>query len=123
MLKSTLTKALLIFILGFSINAFWNQRQHPMQPLYVDIYNGTTSTLAEVSIQHGKAKLQEHIQVLQIDAGEHRIISLNNDPGLGFNIETVLADGTTLTICAGKGEGQFVRATITSQGIIPYPIR
>ena len=94
-----------------------------MRPLFVDLYNGTSSTLDQVLIEHGKIDLQERIQVLQLQPGEHRILALNHAPGRGFNISTTLDSGREISICAGKEDAQFVRATITSQGILPIPIR
>ena len=123
MLRSPFAKTLLIFILGVAASGIWNRYHHPIQPLYVAIYNGTSATIPEVNIQHGKNNLQERIQLFQIETGMHRIISLNHTPGPGFSIEAVFADGTSVTICAGKGDALLVRATITTQGIIPLPVR
>jgi len=121
--SSPLTKILLVFLSGVAVSGIWNWYHHPIQPLYVDIYNGTSATLPEVNIQHGKNNLQERIQLFQIEAGTHRIISLNHTPGPGFSIEAVLPDGSSVTICAGKGDALLVRATITTRGIIPLPVR
>ncbi len=114
---------LLAFLLGVALTTHWNHRKHPIQPLYVEIYNATANTLPEVTIVHGKVDLQETIQLFQLKSREHRTVSLNHAPGLGFNIDATLASGKKLTICAGKGEAAFVRATITSLGIEPLPIR
>ena len=94
-----------------------------MRPLYVDLYNGTSSTLDEVLIEHGKVDLQESIQVLQLHSGEHRVIALNHTPGMGFIICTTLHNGQEMSICAGKEGAHIVRATITSRGILPTPVR
>ena len=122
-LKSSKVKLLLMFFIGATSTGIWNRYHHPIQPLYVDIYNGTSITLPEVNIQHGKINLQERIQIFQLEPGEHRIISLNHSPGPGFSVEAILADGTSYTICAGKDDALLVHVSITSAGIIPLPVR
>lgn len=122
MLKNPVVRALLIFLPGFGIAFFWYQRSYPVRLLYVELFNAGAQTLPQVMIEHGKADLQERIQVFQIHTGESRIIALNHQPGLGFNIEATLADGQKFSICAGKNDARFIRASITSDGIIPTPV-
>ncbi len=123
MFKSPRFKFVLAFLLGVLLSAGWYHYHTPLRPLYVDLYNGTGTTLPEVAITHGKANLQEHIQALQIKPGEHRLLALNHDPGLGFNVDAFLADGRKFSICAGKNNSAYIRVTITSGGLIPSPLR
>ena len=120
--RSVYPRSLLIFFAGAAASLYWSHLQHPIRPLYVDLYNGTASTLHEVIIEHGKVDLQERIQVFQLQPGEHRLIVLNHAPGKGFNVSTTLNNGQELSICAGKERASLVRATITSQGILPMPV-
>lgn len=123
MLNKPVIKTVLVFALGALLSAAWHHYQYPLQPVYVDLYNGTGTTLPEVAITHGKANLQEHIQALQIKPGEHRILALNHRPGMGFNVDASLGNGSRFSICAGKNDTRYVRVTVTAGGLIPYPLR
>ena len=116
-------KLVLSLSFGALLSAAWYHYQHPVRPLYVDLYNGTAATLPEVAITHGTANLQSRIQALRISPGEHRIVALNHRPGMGFNVDATLADGSRFSICAGKDDARFIGITVSAGGLVPHPLR
>lgn len=90
----------------------------PQTSMLLEIVNESANTIPTVEIQHGNQNSQETILVLQIIPGETRTLTLNHQPGMGFNFTTRI-DGEDITICAGKfSESQGLRQTIRDNGQI-----
>ncbi|HIO92121.1 MAG TPA: hypothetical protein EYG68_04660 [Leucothrix mucor] len=103
---------------------YWLASYYPSQPIFVELVNATKKVVPSVIIEFGNDKLQEKITIVQLRAGEKRIIALNHHSGLGFNILVNYADGEVTEICGGKSEGYwFYRETIIDTGIYTTPIR
>ena len=95
-----------------------------MKPLFVELVNDTEDLIPSVILEHGKAGLQEKITIVQLKAKESRMIALNHNPGMGFNVAVNYANGEKTEICAGKSKDHwFFRETITKFGIYTTPIR
>ena len=58
---------------------------------------------------------QEKIQVINLSPGETRIIALNHESGLGFDIEINYSDGRTVSACIGKNSEQSILPVKISQ--------
>ena len=116
--------ALLFVLLGVAGARFWFALHHPMKPLYVELLNDTDKLIPSVIIEHGNAGLQEKISIVQLKPKESRVIALNHQPGMGFNVLVNFADGEKTEICGGKSKDYwFFRETITPFGIYTTPIR
>lgn len=95
-----------------------------MKPMYVEIVNDTEKLIPSVIIEHGSTGLQEQIMLVQLRSKESRIIALNHQPGMGFNVAVNYADGEKTEICAGKNKDNwFFRETITKFGIYTTAVR
>ena len=111
-------------LLGIGISSLWFSLHNPMKPLYVEVINSTDTLIPTVVIEHGRTGLQEKIIIVRLKPQERRVIALNHNPGLGFNVLVNFADGTKAEICGGKSKDYwFFRETITKFGIYTTPIR
>ena len=116
--------AVLLISVGILFGYYWNALQHPMRPLYVELYNETDSLIPSVIIEHGNGNLQEKIIIVQLQAKETRVLALNHKPGMGFNVAVNYANGEKTEICAGKSKNHwFFRETITKFGVYNTSIR
>jgi hypothetical protein len=116
--------ALLLFVAGVSAASLWFFYYNPMKPLYVEIVNDMDVLVPSVVIEHGNAGLQEKITVVQLRPKETRLVALNHQPGMGFNVLVNYADREKTEICAGKNKDHwFFRETITKFGVYDTPIR
>jgi hypothetical protein len=90
----------------------------PQTSMLLEIVNESANTIPTVEIQFGNQNSQETILALQIVPGETRTLTLNHQPGMGFNFTTRI-DGEDITICAGKfSESRGLRQTIRDSGEI-----
>lgn len=113
-----------VFLLGVIVSSFWHSLHNPMKPLYVELVNDTVDIIPSVEIEHGNAGLQEKIMVVRLKPQERRIVALNHQPGLGFNVAVNYANREKTEICAGKSKNHwFFRETITKFGVYTTPIR
>ncbi len=113
-----------LILLSVGATKYWQDLHYPSRPVFVEIFNATHKLIPSVIIEHGNYQLQEKISMVQLRAGERRIIALNHEPGLGFNIKVNYADGEVTEICGGKSKGYwFYRETIVDVGIYTTPLR
>jgi hypothetical protein len=113
-----------LIILSIVATKLWLDLHYPIRPVFVEVFNATHKLIPSVVIEHGNYQLQEKISMVQLRAGESRIIALNHEPGLGFNIKVNYADGDVTEICGGKSKGYwFYRETIVDVGIYTTPLR
>jgi len=90
----------------------------PKTSMLLEIVNESSKTVSSVEIKHGNENSQETILALQIFPGETRALTLNHQPGMGFNF-TARIDGEDITFCAGKfSKSQGLRQTIKEGGQI-----
>lgn len=116
--------AVLFLLLGIALSTIWFSLKNPMRPLYVELLNDTDATIPSVVIEHGSANLQQKISLVQLKPHESRIVALNHQPGMGFNVAANFANGEKTEICGGKSKDHwFFRETITKFGIYTTPVR
>lgn len=116
--------AITLILLSVIATKFWQDQHYPSRPVFVELVNATNTLIPSVIIEHGNHQLQEKISIVQLRAGEKRIIALNHEPGLGFNIKVNYANGEVTEICGGKSKGYwFYRETIVDVGIYTTPLR
>ncbi len=116
--------AITLIILSVVATKFWQNRHYPSRPVFVELVNATNKLIPSVIIEYGNDQLQEKISIVQLRAGEKRIIALNHEPGLGFNVQVNYANGEMTEICGGKSKGYwFYRETILDVGIYTTPLR
>ncbi|MCK5902048.1 MAG: hypothetical protein KAG28_02775 [Cocleimonas sp.] len=115
--------AIALILVSVVVTRYWQARYYPYHPLFVEILNSTNSTIPSVIIEHGNDQLQEKITLVQLRPEEKRIIALNHQSGLGFNVQVNYANGEMTEICAGKSKGfWFYRETILDVGIYTTPL-
>jgi len=113
-----------LVLFGVLISSLWFSLYNPMKPLYVEVVNSTGVLIPTVVIEHGQADLQEKITIVRLKPNESRIIALNHQPGMGFNILANFLDGTKSEICGGKSKDVwFFREIITKFGIYTTSLR
>ena len=116
--------ALALIVVSIVATKYWQDRHYPIHPIFVEVVNETDKVIPSVIIEHGNDNLQEKITMVQFRPGEKRIIALNHQPGLGFNVQANYANGEMIEICGGKSPGYwFYRETILDVGIYTTPIR
>ena len=110
----TLTRRSLLFIIlaslsvgAFATHTLW-KRSYPGRPLFVEFHNMRPETIPLITIEHGNASSQEKIILTQVQPDEVRIVSLNHEPGMGYNVLAQMADGTEYNMCLGKGTDAWV---------------
>jgi len=90
----------------------------PKTSMLLEIVNESSKTIPSIEIKHGNENSQETILALQIIPGETRTLTLNHQPGMGFNFTTHI-DGEEISFCAGKfSKSQGLRQTIREGGQI-----
>ena len=96
----TLSRLSLLFIIlvsasigAFATHSIWKS-SYPGRPLFVEFQNMRPEIIPLITIEHGNASSQEKIILTQVQPGEVRIISLNHEPGMGYNVLAQMADGT-----------------------------
>lgn len=106
----------LVLLAGVWLSAC--QPQGDYQPLWVQVANQSSQRLARVEIQHGNANTQEQITLLQLESGQSRMLALNHQPGQGFSLTVVYADGTSFEMCVGKYiDAPVITEVITDDGL------
>ena len=90
----------------------------PQTSMLLEIVNESSKTVPSVEIKFGNQNSQETILTLQIIPGETRTLTLNHQPGIGFNFTTHI-DGEEISFCAGKfSKSRILRQTIRENGQI-----
>ena len=90
----------------------------PETSMLLEIVNESSKTVPSIEIKHGNQNSQETILALQIRPGETRTLTLNHQPGMGFNFTTRI-DGKEISFCAGKfSKNRALRQTIRDGGQI-----
>lgn len=116
----TLLFAGIIFVSGALLAWFLRPESLalPETSMLLEIVNESSKTVPSIEIKHGNQNSQETILVLQIVPGETRTLTLNHQPGMGFNFTARFDDGD-ISICAGKfSQSQRLRQTIKEGGLI-----
>jgi hypothetical protein len=81
----------------------WVAQPGPRAPvLSVALINRASRDIRRIEIQHGNLDTEERIVVLRIPRGGEREIGLNHQPGKGFSMRVIFADGEEMEVCAGK---------------------
>lgn len=123
-LRNFVISLCVLTVVGFLAGRTWYQAYSPIRPMFVELANATSELLPSIVIEHGNSLLQEKIVIVQLQVGEKRIIALNHEPGLGFNVKVNYADGRSTEICSGRSkEHRFYRETIEDAGIYTTPIQ
>ncbi len=72
----------------------------------VTFHNSSEQMVESIQLDFGSADTQSRIQAFRIPAGEERILLLNHQPGMGFNVQVNYRDGNKQTFCALHGDDQ-----------------
>ncbi|WP_299196553.1 hypothetical protein [uncultured Amphritea sp.] len=72
----------------------------------VTFHNSSDLMIESIQLDFGSADTQSKIQAFRIPAGEERILLLNHQPGMGFNVQVNYRGGNKQAFCALRGDDQ-----------------
>lgn len=76
----------------------------PDNGLYVTFKNTDTIAIESIQLNFGNAIGQSDLLTLRLPPGEARLLHLNHEPGMGFNVKVRYADGQQQEFCAGQAD-------------------
>lgn len=104
-MKSHLKIWLPSLILGFVLGSFFFYLQSkPDTGMYVTFKNDDTVMIDSIQLNFGNATGQSDLLSLRLPAGEERLLLLNHEPGMGFNVKVRYAGGEEQEFCAEQFE-------------------
>jgi len=72
----------------------------------VTFHNSSTLLIESINLDFGNNNSQSTIRAFRIPAGQERVLLLNHEPGLGFNVEVNYKGGIKQSFCALRGDEQ-----------------
>lgn len=70
----------------------------------VEIINRTAQDVVSIELDFGYADGQTQQRLLRLPTEQTRFVFLNHQPGAGFNVRVVYADGLEQEFCANRGD-------------------
>jgi len=92
----------LVLFLVLALGSLLHSPAVPAGLMQVQLVNDSSQLLTRIDIRHGNSDTEEHISALQIQPGERRVLALNHQPRMGFNLTVHYADGEKFEVCVGK---------------------
>lgn len=88
-------------ILGFIFGIAYNYLlDHHDSGMYVTFKNDDTVMIDSIQLNFGNSSGQSDLLSLRLAAGEERLMLLNHEPGMGFNVKVRYAGGEEQEFCA-----------------------
>lgn len=114
-MKSHLKFWLPALLIGFVLGAgtFYMGSQ-PDSGMYVTFKNEDSVMIDSLQLNFGNANGQSDLLLLRLAPGEERLMLLNHDPGMGFNVKVRYSGGDEQEFCAKQYDDQ--RVTTVSLG-------
>ncbi|WP_151670111.1 hypothetical protein [Nitrincola schmidtii] len=104
-LKTWLPALLIGLILGAGV--FYMNSQ-PDTGMYVTFKNDDNVMIDSLQLNFGNANGQSDLLLLRLAPGEERLVLLNHDPGMGFNVKVHYSGGDEQEFCAKQYDDQRV---------------
>ena len=82
--------------IGFGI-AQWQQS---VSGLEITFHNNSELMITSLQLDFGSADTQSRIQAFRIPPGQARVLVLNHEPGMGFNVQAHFSNGAEQSFCA-----------------------
>jgi len=76
------------------------------QGMAVTFHNSSEQMIESIQLDFGSADTQSRIQAFRIPPGEERILLLNHQPGMGFNVQVNYRGGKKQAFCALNGDDE-----------------
>ncbi|QEW07924.1 hypothetical protein [Nitrincola iocasae] len=106
-MKKLLLFSLPALIIGLVMGSGLNHYlQQPSAGMYVTFENQDSVMIESIQLNFGNANGQSDLLTLRLAPGEQRLLLLNHDPGLGFNVSVRYAGGDSQEFCARQSDDQ-----------------
>ncbi len=91
------------------------QMAQPTNGMFVTFKNDDTVMIDSIQLNFGNATSQSDILSLRLPPGEERLLLLNHDPGMGFNVKVRYAGGDEQEFCAKQFDDQRITTVSLSR--------
>lgn len=92
--------------IGTSLNHYLKQ---PKAGMYVTFANQDSVMIESIQLNFGNANGQSDLLALRLAPGDERLLLLNHDPGLGFNVSVRYAGGDSQEFCARQADDDRIQ--------------
>lgn len=72
----------------------------------VTFHNSSDLLIESINLNFGNSNTQSMIQAFRIKPDQERVLLLNHEPGMGFNVEVNYKGGIQQSFCALRGDDQ-----------------
>lgn len=72
----------------------------------VTFHNSSDLLIESINLNFGNSNTQSSIQAFRIKPDQQRMLLLNHEPGMGFNVEVNYTGGIQQSFCALRGDEQ-----------------
>lgn len=72
----------------------------------VTFHNSSDRLIESINLNFGNSNTQSMIQAFRIQPDQERVLLLNHEPGMGFNVEVTYKGGIQQSFCALRGDDQ-----------------
>lgn len=108
-MKSHLKIWLPALLMGIFLGSAWVYHfSQPNAGMSVTFKNDDSVMIDSIQLNFGNANGQSDLLTLRLAPGEERLMLLNHDPGLGFNVKVRYAGGDQQEFCTKQFEDKRV---------------
>lgn len=109
-MKNLLFFSLLALIIGLVMGTGLNHYlQQPSAGMHVTFKNQDSVMIESIQLNFGNANGQSDLLTLRLAPGDERLLLLNHDPGLGFNVSVRYAGGDSQEFCARQADDNRIQ--------------
>ncbi len=95
-----------VIMMAWIAGGVFSQLFTASQGLAVTFHNSSEVMIDSIQLDFGSSDLQSRIQAFRIAAGEERLLLLNHEAGMGFNVQVNYRNGIQQEFCALRGDEQ-----------------
>ncbi len=88
---------------GFLLAQWWRS----VPGLEITFHNNSEQMITSLQLDFGSADSQSRIYAYRIPPGDKRILVLNHEPGMGFNVLARFKNGAEQSFCALRGDERW----------------
>ncbi|BBB26515.1 hypothetical protein [Amphritea japonica] len=97
---------LLVIMIAWVAGFLFSQMFTASQGLAVTFHNSSEVMIDSIQLDFGSSDTQSRIQAFRIAAGEERLLRLNHEAGMGFNVLVKYRNGIKQEFCALRSDEQ-----------------
>ncbi|WP_290703550.1 hypothetical protein [Amphritea sp.] len=97
---------MIVIVVSLALGFIFSQIFHSAQGLAVTFHNSSEEVIESIQLDFGSSDTQSRIQAFRIPAGQERLLFLNHEPGMGFNVLVKYRNGAQQEFCALRGDEQ-----------------